>query len=546
VTAPSAYLALLGLSAGICLGVAWLAWRNRETPGATWLAFSLLAAGFWLVTTFLSWTAPDLATAMFWRRLTYLGITVDVAAVFVFALAFAGYDRLVRPGVLAGLAVEPVLVNALVWTNDVHGLVWAPATTPGTPATFQYGPVFWANVAYAYLLIAGVAYLLLRVARQSGGFYRGQLVPIVVGIVAPAASNAVFIVTGSPYDLAPIAFAVTGVAFSWAVFHRQFLDLVPVARDRLIEEMEDLVLVVDREGRVIDANPAADTAFDGPLIGEPVSRVTAGQVTVESGRLAGLPEEVTVSVEGRNRRFHPRSSTLAAGASDRAGALLVLRDVTALKAREAELDQMQEVMQRFLRHNLRNEVNVIMAQATELAESVPAARDTARDISGTARTIAEQGEKARIAEQIISTTDRVETDAGEVARSAVEEVRESNAEVVFETDLEAPCRVRASPYLDVAVSNLLENAVEHNDADRPAIDVTLRRREESARLAVSDNGGGVPAGEREAVVSPSESALEHGSGLGLYLVKWVARKSQGELDFGPEGGVALELPLAGD
>ncbi|WP_231741276.1 sensor histidine kinase [Halorubrum sp. CBA1125] len=85
--------------------------------------------------------------------------------------------------------------------------------------------------------------------------------------------------------------------------------------------------------------------------------------------------------------------------------------------------------------------------------------------------------------------------------------------------------------LAVVVNNLIENAVVHNDAERRRVSVTATVDDEHARVCVSDNGPGIDEYELEVLESGTESALRHGSGLGLWLVKWGAETIGGSVSF---------------
>jgi signal transduction histidine kinase len=103
----------------------------------------------------------------------------------------------------------------------------------------------------------------------------------------------------------------------------------------------------------------------------------------------------------------------------------------------------------------------------------------------------------------------------------------------------------------VAVDNLLENAVVHGDSLTPSVSVTVRRRETDGTVdvVVADDGPGIPEQERQVLVDGRETPLEHGSGLGLWLVNWIVSESMGELAFDdnePRGSVVtISLPTPG-
>jgi signal transduction histidine kinase len=92
------------------------------------------------------------------------------------------------------------------------------------------------------------------------------------------------------------------------------------------------------------------------------------------------------------------------------------------------------------------------------------------------------------------------------------------------------CEAKASPHLQTAVENLLENAAIHSESDQPEATVHLKNGSRK-ELTVSDNGPGIPDQELTVLEKGSEDALEHGSGLGLWLVKWIADRSDADLEF---------------
>ncbi|MFB6073407.1 MAG: histidine kinase N-terminal 7TM domain-containing protein [Haloarculaceae archaeon] len=543
VSALTAYRFALAVATAASLALAGVAWHNRPKRGTRPLAGTMLAASWWLLATFFSWTATDPAAAMFWRKATFLGITLAVFFLVLFGLEYVGRSDLVGWRTVAALLVEPIVVNALVWTNHAHGLIWDPATTPGTPATLSYGPAFWGTVAYSYLVTAGVVVLLLVTTYRSQRFYRAQIVPLLVGVIAPVLSNLAFFLLGPRFDLAPLSFAVTGAAFTYAVFRQEFLDLGPVARDRIIEEMDDPVLALDGDGRVIDCNPAARRLCDCDPFGETTEALYGVDLLERlSEDSAG---EVAIEREGHAVHFDLRASDLGGEAAP--GHLLVLRDITDLTERERELDLLKRVTSRFLRHNLRNQMTVVTGHANDIIESTDGPiSEQAETIRRTGERVVEMSAKARVVESVVDRGDeRRRIDAAAVVRDRVDALEERFPDATFEVDAPSVAPARASPFLDEAVENLLENGVVHNDATEPRVSVDVTRHADRVTVRIRDNGPGIPATEIDAVRSGDEGKLNHGTGIGLFLVRWIVEKSRGELAFEADEGVAIvHLPAA--
>lgn len=253
------------------------------------------------------------------------------------------------------------------------------------------------------------------------------------------------------------------------------------------------------------------------------------------------------TADGGTRPYEFTKTRLVDEDGDFIGHCGVGRDIADRRFREQQLS----VLHRFLRHNLRNELNVILGHADVLGEgpaesrpeAVSAIRERVHHLLGVADTV-------RRLEDLLSTG----VVAGEVSdlvaatESELDAVRRRFPSARVETDLPATAPVVGHPRLPMAVEQVVANAVEHNDRAEPLVSVTVERGPEWTTLSVADDGPGIPAVERGAVTTAPEDELEHGSGLGLYVVGWLLRYSDGHVemrDREPRGSVvSLTLPSA--
>lgn len=256
---------------------------------------------------------------------------------------------------------------ALVWTTEAHGLVWQDIglTTQGSfqLLTTSYGPWFWIHTAYSYLLLTAGAILILQMILLADHLYRWQAVGLLVAVFAPWIGNALFLAGAvGIWDTTNVGFVVSGLVLVAAMFRQQLLDVVPlareVARDEVIESMEDAVVVVDGRGRVVDMNPAAAAVVDRPVsasIGTAVQELLPGlgDRFDDSTELASARLELTMQLDGSTRHFDARITPLRRGYGTITGHLIIMRDVTVRERHRQRL----EVMNRMLRHDLRNDMN---------------------------------------------------------------------------------------------------------------------------------------------------------------------------------------------
>ncbi len=206
-----------------------------------------------------------------------------------------------------------------------------------------------------------------------------------------------------------------------------------------------------------------------------------------------------------------------------------------LADRRQELALLDQVLARILRHNIRNDLNLIQGYASQLLdsddeESVRLAEqiiDRCRDLEMTA-------EYAREMQEIVrSRDDRSHIGLASMIEEAVDVSQSEYPRATIAAHVEGDPTVVAHPALLRAVRHLIRNGIEHNDQRDEQATVELRLGWESKTpvIEIEDNGPGIPESEITVLDRHGESALEHGSGAGLWLVDRVIDYSGGTLDF---------------
>jgi signal transduction histidine kinase/putative methionine-R-sulfoxide reductase with GAF domain/PAS domain-containing protein len=268
------------IASAIALVLAFFVWRRRPQPGALALAVLLVAIAGWSLAYALVWGSPDPGAQFFWTRIQYLGVVTVPAAWLVFVLEYTGQVRRLAFRWLALLAIEPLAILFAIWTNERHGLMTSNIGMElvGTVSimVWDYGPLFWANVGYSYLLfLAGTVLLILSLVPLTR-LYRGQLAILLAGVLVLWLGSFLFLVELSPiphYDLTPLTFTFTGIAMAYGLYHFHLLDIVPVARAAIFDHVADGIIVLDFRLRIVEINPAAQEILDCPAdqaIGQPI------------------------------------------------------------------------------------------------------------------------------------------------------------------------------------------------------------------------------------------------------------------------------------
>ncbi len=255
---------LLVLSCLVSTGVGVLAWRRRHATHAA-VAFTAVMGfvAIWSLAAALCHTSLDLAVQRYVLVALQVGACGLVASLFCLFRAVQEREWQLRPRTLALLTVMPVATVVAVLTNPVHELFFTAVFLDGAPPTLRFalGPLYYVHTAYSYALLAFSLAMLVRACVRARGPFRRQLVTILLAALVPVPGN-VWVnlqgVDGSPQaPLSPAFFTISGALIAWALLRQRLMQLVPIARSRVVETIGDAMVVVDLQHRVLDVNPAA-------------------------------------------------------------------------------------------------------------------------------------------------------------------------------------------------------------------------------------------------------------------------------------------------
>jgi diguanylate cyclase (GGDEF)-like protein/PAS domain S-box-containing protein len=261
----SPYSFILLISAGVSIFVGILTMRRWAKPGSVWLALFMLAVAETSIGYAFEYATVGISGKLIWAKIEYLGVTTAPMFFLLFVMEYSRKDKLLNTWHMLALWIIPVLTLVLVFTNELHHLIW----TSFTPAAhnlliYGHGLWFWVYGVYSYSLVALATVLLVRVMTRFPRHDRSRIVALLVGILLPWISNAAYaldLIRIPGLDLTPAILSMMGAIMAYSVYRFELLGLTPVARDVLIEEMKDSVIVLDTQNRIVDINPAACRLF---------------------------------------------------------------------------------------------------------------------------------------------------------------------------------------------------------------------------------------------------------------------------------------------
>ena len=344
------YILPLIVSAVIAGFVAYHVWRRRATASGAMALFMLaLACAEWSLGYALEIAGNDLPTKIFWGKSQYIGIVTVPLAWIIFAYAHANPGAWLTRRTVAVLSILPAITLILAFTTEFHGLIWKhiEVRTVGSFSALHvvHGLGFWIYWAYTNVLLLIGTLLILRLFRRTKGLLRRQNVLLLLAVLTPWLGNILYVTGLSPIpnlDITPFAFTVSVVAFAWGIFSFKLVNLAPVARDLVVEKMPDGMIVLDKQGTIVDINPALQSALGvsaAQAIGQKAKDLfSAWTPLVERYENVVEAEDEVVLGEGESQSwFELRMSPLIDSRERLLGRVVTVRNITKRKQMEEAL-----------------------------------------------------------------------------------------------------------------------------------------------------------------------------------------------------------------
>ena len=213
-----------------------------------------------------------------------------------------------------------------------------------------------------------------------------------------------------------------------------------------------------------------------------------------------------------------------------------------------EINLLDQVIGRVLRHNIRNDLNVIKGYAQAIRDDADETSQFVSHIIAKCESLERTANTARTMRDVVETRNDTQIiDLETAVNDAVERLHNRSPQTEIRLDLSMTGNVVAHPKLPDAIYHMLSNSLEHaiNDPQTGAdyIQIRTTTADDGILLEISDNGPGIPQGELDVLTKHGETALEHGSGVGLWLIDRITQYSDATIDFDTESGTTIQLCL---
>jgi PAS domain S-box-containing protein len=337
---PYIWPSLATISALILLAV--YSWRRRQVPGALPFAVGSLFAAIWAAGALMEVSALDPSTKLFWFKFHGAVQLPAVTAITCFVLDYTWPGRWLTRRNLVLFSLPPLLFLALILTSGFHRLAWRGFTFDETVIPLR-GPGTWFFLAYGYGLglvnIVLFTWLWLRSPPHR--------LPVVIMLTGQIGARAIYLletvkVIHFELPLDPLVLGCVDLVYAIALFGFRIFNPVQLARQTVVAQMREGMIVLDLQGRVASLNPAAqvmlgapDSRYLGRLFEDVVPEYSQAN---EDYSTAGLePIEIYRQTGAGDRCYSLERSSLKDWRGVEIGRLLLLHDMTEQKRAQAEL-----------------------------------------------------------------------------------------------------------------------------------------------------------------------------------------------------------------
>jgi putative nucleotidyltransferase with HDIG domain len=360
------YLSSLVLSLGITI----YAWEHRQVQGGRAYATLASAQTLTIFGFILELLSPDLSGKLFWDKIQWVCFAVAAMAIPYFAVQYTDY-KIQHPKIFWGLAsIIPVILTIGVIADPLIHLVYP---NPSLNQTFIFGELqydftwfIYTFAAYSYLTTLIAFIILTRRVFRPHQLYRAQVTAVIIGLFIPILGTFLGIlgIQITPLrDTTPITSAIGNLIIAWSIFRYHWLNIVHIARDKILENMTDLVFVLDVEDHIIDINQSALSLLNlttSEAIGKPAAPIFSEWPTMLEKFSQPVEANLEVIVE-RNDNYHHfdvKSTLLYDRRGNYQGRIFVAREITPYAALQWKLRELNEDLERRVR-----------ARTEELAEA---------------------------------------------------------------------------------------------------------------------------------------------------------------------------------
>lgn len=540
---------------------------SRGGIAVRWFVLMMLANAVWSVTYGLELASGTLEQIKFFINLEYTGVVVLPLMWFFFCLHFSDKECWYKkPRNLLLIVIMPVVTLVMAWTNDYHHLLYSRMMVdyhgPFPLADHSPGIWYYVFVAYFYLMLSCGCYLLIQKFKSSDPVYKKQNISILIAAFIPWLANIASLLGLKPLgfiDITPYGFILTSFFVIIGIYRFKLFDIIPIAREKVLELMQDGFVVLDQQHRVIDYNKSIKKYIaykrNKRLIGVTIDKIFPKQTQLLEKLQQHQPGKIEMIFSVNHKEIHLEVDILFLHDNNFHSnvSILKLQDLThfkqdAFKTKEqakelAKLNQLKDRIFSIIAHDLRGP----LVNLSEVLKMLSKNQITTNEFKNLA---------PALSKDIIYTTDLLEN-LLHWSRSQLEgfgikkEYFDLRNLIINEINYHLPAatlkKIRIihdvfpgeMVYADmlmiqIVIRNLINNAIKFCNADSQIHITAAYQGAGAMQVCIEDNGIGISPQVlnklfKDENITTRGTLNEKGTGLGLMVCKDFINRNNGHI-----------------
>lgn len=473
-----------------------------------------------------------------------------------FVFSYTQSDWFFNRKVIFTASFFPALFSILYWLNPITHLMYTSVSLVESGPTMVYFPDRTAIFAVTYLVmviyaLAGLIWLLKYTVEGGTRLHRRQGIWVILSGAIILSGGTLSFLEFHPYpavEFTSYIFVLGALPLFWAVYGHEFLSVVPIAREEVVDGMHEALLVVDTNDIIIDTNETYQDMFvpDAQnVVGEPLGTVFPGESTIYDVDDPRKPHtnEITYNGTGETEYLKVQQSPLIDKNNEFVGRVFLFEDVTAERIQKQKLEQQNERLDNFasvISHDLRNPLSVALGYTDIIAEdptNEAAVATVKENLQRMDQMIDEVLELAREGADVEEPVPVSLIEMGETAWSYVDS-GEATVEIVDDVTVRGD-----TERLQRAFENLLRNSIDHGGDN---IHIEIGVEEDPGLIYYEDNGSGIPEDHRADLFEFGQTYSDDGTGFGLAIVQSIIEAHGWEINVvDPQMGSGARFEITG-
>lgn len=558
------FAVLLLISGTTALFIALVLFQRLHQRAILWFALMMVAVAFWAIFYSLELSSNSLEEMLFWINFEYIGIGSIPALWMLFVIHYIGKKQWLNLRNLTAIFFFPAVVLLLVWTNHWHHIHYE-ATSVDNSGPFPLlaivpGPWYHIHTAYFYFMLAMGMFFLFRYYSQSESIYRKQTRTILIGGLIPWMTNFAYLSGVRPFghlDLTPYTFIFTSFIIAFGLTRYQLFQVIPFAREKLIDSIREGMVVLDSHQRIVDVNNTFRTFIGDEskqIVGARINELMPTQYKMHNliQRQIDGAVEITIGKSANENIYEVSITLLRDERKEQVGNLLIFWDITSLKKtserlhRQTEqllsLNELKTRMFSIIAHDLRSPLASLisilnLAQAENLTESeikylLPILSKNVDSTSALLENLLHWAMSQQKGEHIQPESFNLKNIVIESVRFFEKRITEKGIRIIDAVENDTVLYADKN-MIKMVMRNLIGNALKFCD-NEDTITLLAKTEGDFVTVQVADTGVGMDASVMAQLFIFGKSGRlgtrnEKGTGLGLTLCKDFVEKNGGTI-----------------